>query len=453
MQTSLTIERPMSTTLQVPTPAPTATGTSRQVTAPNPARRGPILLACDGTGQSRAPVIVARLIADRLGVPLEVVAVLEPQVMYGVAIGTGAAPMFMPEIEKARRTNRAAAVQNYIARFSGGASPVPMHVRFGGIAEEIGAVARERGATLVVVGAAPHQRVNRMIGGERAVQVLRSSSVPVLSVPPGITELPRQIVVAVDFAPASVRAAQAALLLVADGGTLTLLHVLSPALSDAPLRDETGRDPATAVQTMFERLRDELRPYVPSGVTIETRVTTGDPIDGIFSAAAATGAALIAVGTHGPRFLERLFVGSVASTVVHTAEQPVLAVPSPPPAEALEFWLRVAGTASTANPREWEEALDGFTRRNGGHRASVEVDDPSVGAQLLGRGYALSGVTYDPHDKRVEIMLIDPGDARRHLMHSVPGVDSVAMTVDDHGQEVLALSHGRGHTLVLVGPA
>jgi len=32
-------------------------------------------------------------------------------------------------------------------------------------------------------------------------------------------------------------------------------------------------------------------------------------------------------------------------------------------------------------------------------------------------------------------------------------VDSVAMTVDDHGQEVLALSHGRGHTLVLVGPA
>ena len=78
---SLTIERPMSTTLQVPTPAPTATGTSRQVTAPNPARRGPILLACDGTGQSRAPVIAARLIADRLGVPHEVVTVLEPQVM------------------------------------------------------------------------------------------------------------------------------------------------------------------------------------------------------------------------------------------------------------------------------------------------------------------------------------------------------------------------------------
>jgi nucleotide-binding universal stress UspA family protein len=292
-----------------------------------------------------------------------------------------------------------------------------------------------------------------MVAGERAVQVLRSSSVPVLSVPPGFTELPRQIVVAVDFAPASVRAAQAALLLLADGGTLTLLHVLPPALSDARLRDATGRDPATAVQTMFERLRNELRPYVPNGVTIETRLTTEDPIEGILAAAAATGADLIAVGTHGPGFLERLFVGSVASSIVHAAEQPVLAAPSPPPAEALEFWLRIAGTASTARPSDWGEALDGFTRRNTGHRASVEVDDPSVGAQMLGRGYALSGVTYDPHDKCVEIMLIDPGDARRHLMHSVPGVQSVAMTADAQGHEALELRHGHGHTLVVVGPA
>jgi nucleotide-binding universal stress UspA family protein len=159
----------MPTTLQAPTHAPTATGTNRQETAPNPARRGPILLACDGTGQSSAPVIAARLLANRIGVPLEVVTVLEPQVMYGIALDSGATPMFMPDVDEARRTNRAAAVQNYIARFSGGASPLPMHIRFGGIAEQVAAVERERVATLVVVGAAPHQRVNRMVAGERAV--------------------------------------------------------------------------------------------------------------------------------------------------------------------------------------------------------------------------------------------------------------------------------------------
>jgi nucleotide-binding universal stress UspA family protein len=380
-----------------------------------------------------------------------VVTVLEPQVIYGVALG--GTPIYLPEVDEARRAHREDAVMNYIARFSGGAAPVPMHVRFGGIAEETATVARERAATFVVVGAAPHQRANRIISGERAVQVLRSSSVPVLSVPPGFTRLPKHIVVAVDFAPASVRAAQTALLLLGDGGTLTLLHALSPLLSDAPLRYATGRDPATAVQTMFERLRDELRPYVPDNVTIETRVKLTEAVDGIITTAALVEADLIAVGTHGPRLLERLFVGSVASSVVHSAAQPVLAVPAPPPAEALAFWLRIAGTATTDRPRDWEEALDGFTRRNGGQCVSVEIDDPALGAQMLGRGCTLNGVTYDPHDRRVEIMVGDAVEPRRHMMHSVPDVESIGMTVDDVGHEVLELRHGRGHTLVLVAPA
>jgi len=181
-------------------------------------------------------------------------------------------------------------------------------------------------------------------------------------------------------------------------------------------------------------------------------VETADAVDGIITSAAALGADLIAVGTHGARLLERLFVGSVASSVMHAAEQPVLAVP-PPSAEAFEFRLRIAGTASTAQPREWEEALDGFSRRNTGQRVSVEIDDPVIGAQMLGRAFALNGVTYDPHDKRVEVMLGDPVDPRRHLMHSVSKVDSIAMTMNDLGHEVLELQHGHGHTLVLVAPA
>jgi hypothetical protein len=39
------------------------------------------------------------------------------------------------------------------------------------------------------------------------------------------------------------------------------------------------------------------------------------------------------------------------------------------------------------------------------------------------------------------------------MMHSVPDVESIGMTVDDVGNEVLELRHGRGHTLVLVAPA
>ncbi|HEX6052292.1 MAG TPA: universal stress protein [Gemmatimonadaceae bacterium] len=440
----------MSTTLhETPLPtakvAPGATAVSR-----NPARGGPILLACDGSGKSGAPIIAARLLADRLGLPLEIVTVLEPQAIYSVALG--GTPIYLPGIEDTRRNLRIDAVREYVSRFSGDAAPVPIHARFGGVAFEVAEVARARGASLIVVGAAPHQRLNRVIAGERAVQVLRESTCPVLSVPPGFTSLPRNIVVAVDFAPASIRAAQAALLLLADGGTLTLLHLLSPLLGDAPLRDSLGRDPATAVQTMFERLRAELRPYMPTDVTIETQLHTADAVGGIVAAASTLDADVVAVGTHGPRLLERLFIGSVASSVMHAAPQAVLAAPPPPPAESLEFWLRISGTATSGRPRDWMEALDGFTRRNRGRPATLEVDDPQFGAQVMGRGYVLTGVTYDPHDHRAEIMLGDPNTPRRHLMHSIPNVESMAMTMDETGHEALELRHGRGQTLVLVAP-
>ena len=440
----------MSTTVhEMPLPtAEVAPGTSGA--SQNPARRGPVLLACDGSGKSGAPVIVARLLADRLGLPLEVVTVLEPQAIYSVALG--GTLIYLPGVEGARRNLRIEVVREYVSRFSGDAAPVPVHTRFGGIAFEVAEVARARGASFIVVGAAPHQRLNRFIAGERAVQVLREATSPVLSVPPGITMLPRKIVVAVDFAPASIRAAQAALLLLADGGTLTLLHLLSPLMGDAPLRDSLGRDPATAVRTMFERLRAELRPYVPANVTVETHVHTADAVAGIVASAATLGADVVAVGTHGPRLLERLFIGSVASSVMHAAPQSVLAAPPPPPAEALEFWLRISGTATSGRPRDWMEALDGFTRRNRGRPATLEVDDPQFGAQVMGRGYVLTGVTYDPHDHRAEIMLGDPNNPRRHLMHSIPNVESVAMTMDETGHEALELRHGRGQTLVLVAP-
>ena len=414
----------------------------------NPALAGPILLATDGTSQSGAAVVAARLLAEQLGVPLEVVTVLEPDLAYGVALG--GTPLYLPEVDEARRARRMAEVLGYVARFSGGASPPTMHVRFGAIPEEIADVALARSATMVVVGSAPHQRLSRVIAGERAVHVLRASPVPVLSVPPGFSALPRNVLVGLDFAPASVHAAQVALLLLANGGTLTLLHMLSSLLGDAPIRDAEGRDPVDAVQTLFERVRNELRPYVPDDVTIETRVRMGDGADGIVRGATAIGADLVVVGTHGPRLLERVFLGSVASSVIHSAAQTVLAVPPPSSTEALELWRRITGTATSAEPREWIAALNDFTRRNAGRRATIEVDDPEIGAQMLGRG-AFVGVTYDPHDRRVEIMVGDAHRARRHLMHSIPKVESIAMTADEHSAtEALELRHGRGHTLVLI---
>jgi nucleotide-binding universal stress UspA family protein len=292
----------------------------------NPTLRGPILLATDGTGDSGASVVAARLLAERLGVPLEVVTVLEPEVIYGVALG--GTPIFLPDANDLRRTARAELVNGLVARFSGGVAQPPLHIRFGTIADEIAHVAHQRSATMIVMGAAPHRRVNRIIGGERAVHVLRASDVPVLSVPPGFACLPKNVVVAVDFSAASVRAAEAALLLLADGGTLTLLHVLPTLLGDSPL-GASGARSVGSVRSLLAQVSAELRQCTDRRLTIETRIRMDDDIEGIISTASTMDADLVAVGTHGPKMLERLFVGSVASSVLHAAPQAVLAVPPP----------------------------------------------------------------------------------------------------------------------------
>src|SRR5689334_14238952 len=114
---------------------PTGVGPSTQPGTPHasPALRGPILLATDGTGKSGAAVVAARLLARHLNVPLEVVSILSLQVPYDVALG--GTPIYLPEVDDVRREAQTAAVLQYVARSAADGVP-PVHVRFGGIADE-----------------------------------------------------------------------------------------------------------------------------------------------------------------------------------------------------------------------------------------------------------------------------------------------------------------------------
>lgn len=415
-------------------------------------RRGPVVLATDGTSRSGAPVLAAQLLARHLDHPLEVVTVLEPIPVYDNMFDADA--LDSPAIDEARRDAREIAVRDYVGRFSGGALPTGVHVRGGSVAPEIAQFARELSATVIVVGAAPHRRLRHVVSGARASHVLRSADCPVLSVPPTFSRLPRTALAAVDFGPSSVRAAQAALLLLEEGGTLILAHVLPPLLSPAALSTPRSDDPASEIHALFDRLRDELGPFIPDGVKVETRLVTDDPVEGVLSSAEHVGADLVAVGTHGPGVLARLFVGSVADSVLHAAEQAVLATPPPPRAEALELWRRISGAAVSDRSQDWAAALDAFTRRNAGRDVMLEVSDPESGAKVAGHGYALVGVTYEPADRRVEIMVGDADQPRRHLMRSVQDPHSITMTAASGGRgEVLDIRRGRGHTLVSVAAA
>ncbi len=63
-----------------------------------------------------------------------------------------------------------------------------------------------------------------------------------------------------------------------------------------------------------------------AGVPVRFLIWEGDPGEGILEAAAAEGADMIVVGTHGRSGLGRLFLGSVSEHVIRHADVPVLVV-------------------------------------------------------------------------------------------------------------------------------
>ena len=95
--------------------------------------------------------------------------------------------------------------------------------------------------------------------------------------------------------------------------------------------------------------------------------------------------------------------------------------------------MRVTNVATGA----WAQALKGFSNRNAGRRTWLEVDDPRFGSQVQGHEYQLLGVTYDPKDERIQIMLGTFGGIGPHLTHTIGGVVGLDMLTDDQGRDVI----------------
>ncbi len=103
---------------------------------------------------------------------------------------------------------------------------------------------------------------------------------------------------------------------------LTLIHVADGFLARNQQRfgesDEMRRDRA-----YLDRRESELR---ADGFAVESILATGNPAEEVLAAAERGQCDLIAMATHGHRFLNDLIRGSVASDVHHRARIPVLLV-------------------------------------------------------------------------------------------------------------------------------
>lgn len=417
----------MSTTVEQP----------KAARRPRALRPGPVVLATHGNDGTDAPLTTAARFAKRLQEPLRVVTVVEPMPVYG--IGDVALPMFVDEVQRA---NLEADVHRAMGDAGIGRDAWSLHTLFGSVARSIAAAARQYEASLIVLAAHPHHRPWSTVAGERAAQVLRSADCPVLSVAPQWNGMIRRPLVAVDFASPSIRAAQIALELTEAGGTLTLLHV-------RPLTDPGHID---EMNTAFERLLAVLRTDAPEGVAVESRVARGLVVERVLECAQEIDADLIAIGTHGPTILERIFVGSSAAGVLHGAECSVLASP-PPPIGVDVFLQRAMGTVAADKPGAWATLLDGITTRNAGRLVTIEIDDPSLGAQVQGAGLVFRGAAYDHHDGRVEVMLDDKPPGGGHLTRTIGHVDSIGLLVEPGGRDqAIQIRSGVASTLVRFGP-
>jgi nucleotide-binding universal stress UspA family protein len=414
--------------------------TGSRLDAVPPRAAAPILVASDGSADSDAAFAAAREIARRQGARAEVVAMLESMPIVTPDFGLVPPPL---ELDEDRRRALAARVEYQAAAAQPSGAAWPVDVRFGQPARGIARAAHDRQARLIVMGLGHHGMIERIAGSETTLQVVRLTDIPVLAVAPDFDALPRRVLIATDFSPASIRAARAALTLVPDFATIYLVHVKPKVPAPLPGWESWGVTYDASLPAAFERLRAALD--IPAEYAVETAVLTGDPVKEITRFAQGAEVELIATGAQGHDFFERLLVGSVATGLLRAARCSVLVAPTPSRTlQAPEGGER----RRLADPAEWAQRLEELTARNAGRRAMLETDDPELGAQAQGSDYPFLGAAYDRRDRRVELMF---GDERgeRHLMRGIAGATAIDILEGADGNDrVVRIAHGKGQTLL-----
>lgn len=200
------------------------------------------------------------------------------------------------------------------------------------------------------------------------------------------------------------------------------------------------------VTDLFRRLITGLD--APRAATVDTVVLAGDPADQVLGFAERMDAALIATGSTGYGFFERLIVGSVATKVLRGATVSVLVVPRPSATGVERIERQLASTGETSETARWAALLEAFSERKAGRATQLEIDDPALRAQLQETGYVLVGASYDRRDERLALILGASVGGGAHLTHTVGGVTSVAVLADPRQRDLaLQAQHGRGQTI------
>lgn len=286
-----------------------------------------VLVATDGCRASVPALRLAAAYSERDGIPVELVTVVRP---------LADVPVHLPHREELEQAHGRGVADRVRAQCRDvlGHDAWPLHVRVGRPAAAICEVARERDASLIVLGAARPDPE----GGTTAVEVIQLADRPVLATPHG--GLPTVAVVGIDFRQGSLRAALQALRFVGPAGQLHLVHVRPRLDFPAALVWDWGESYGNEVASGFKRLEDALAEAGAGAVS--TAMVEGDPAPALAAVSAELKADLLAVGSDGYTFRGRVVIGRVAQRLLRESPLAVVAIPDREgPNAALEESLAV----------------------------------------------------------------------------------------------------------------
>ena len=176
-------------------------------------------------------------------------------------------------------------------------------------------------ASLIVLGIGRHRRIDRLFGTETAIHVMRHAKHPVLAVAARALGLPTRAIVALDFTPASLAAAELAARLLAPGGTMYAAHASSfggmPAHAGDLVdlyRSGAAAKMTDAVKFLRRRTRRQIEPLM----------LEGEPGEAIITAARRNRCDLVALGGHEQGLMDRILIGSVRTRVLRSVTCSVL---------------------------------------------------------------------------------------------------------------------------------
>jgi nucleotide-binding universal stress UspA family protein len=214
---------------------------------------------------------------------------------------------------------------------------VEIAVKEGNAAKEIAREAERSTADLLILGTHGRTGFERLFLGSVTEKVLRSTRVPVLTIPPAVrtpgSPLYKTILCALDFSDASLRALEYALSLARQADArLIVLHVIENILGDlsaerlghltlSEYRRHLEEDAATQLKAVIP---DEARVWS----TPVERIEKGRAYAEILRVAAEERVELIVIGVQGRGALNRMLFGSTTQRVIAQAGCPVLTLHS-----------------------------------------------------------------------------------------------------------------------------